>query len=152
MKKFIIALLLLLLGFIAPACLSPTTKTANAMFASYTDAELVQTSSLIVTGTLLGQTQLTINKPRIKLNLGVLQVTEVLKGNPAQTLALLELPATDGLRSSSDLTYRPGQAGLWFLHPRTPNDEGIYRADHPQRFLPEATPKQIEPFRELTRP
>ncbi len=149
MQKLIIALLLLLIGFIAPACLSPTTQTANAMFARYTDADLVQASSLIVTAKLLGHTELSLNAPPIKLNLGVLQVNEVIKGNPAQAVVLIELPAPEAPRSSSDLTYQTGQTGLWFLQTRTPQDAGIYRADHPQRFLPNATAAQIAPFRQL---
>jgi hypothetical protein len=152
MKKIMIALLLLLLGVIAPACLSPTPKTAHAMFAKYTDADLVQASALIVTGKLLGHTQLTLNQGQIKLNLGVVQVNDVLKGNPEKTLILLELPAADAPRSSSDLTYQTGQTGLWFLQPRTPTDDGIYRANHPQRFLSAATTDRIQSFRKLARP
>ncbi len=38
--------------------------------------------------------------------------------------------------SSTDITYKIGQKGLWFLRLLAPKSAAIYAADHPQRFVP----------------
>jgi hypothetical protein len=150
MKKIVTVLFLLILGLMTPSCLLPTSPPAQAMFAQYTDADLVQSSPLIVNGKFLGETHIILEKDQINLNLGIIQIDEVLKGDSAK-FVLLALPRNAHIVSEV-VTYHAGQKGLWFLQPRMPEETGIYRADHPQRFLSEATGEQIDHFRQLTRP
>lgn len=111
------------------------------MWARLTDSELVQQSDAIVIGEIIGQTEV-LAAPAIKLTLAVIRVDEVLKGDKHSiAVLLLELPSGES-RSSSDITYRRGQSGVWFLRLRSKSERGIYRADHPQRFqtIDEAAP------------
>lgn len=105
----------------------------SAMWARLTDSELVQQSDAIVIGEIIGQTELVLAPPAIKLTLAVIRVDEVLKGDKHANVVLLELPAGE-LRSSSDIVYRRGQNGVWFLRLRSKTERGVYGADHPQRF------------------
>ena len=107
------------------------------MWARMTDAELVAGSALIVSGTLIGETQLRL--ANAELRAGIVKVDAVHKGDRQTLIVVLALPAAPGAqaaRSSSDLTFHTGQAGLWFLRLRSAQEEGIYVADHPQRFTP----------------
>lgn len=109
---------------------------AHAMWVKLTDTELIARSDVIVIGELIGQTRMKRSSDGETLWLGILEIGEVLKGDPSQTMLLLVLPSPEGPRSSSDIFYRKGQRGLWFLHTRRPGEIGLYLADHPQRFLP----------------
>lgn len=53
----------------------------------------------------------------------------------------------------SDLSWAPGDRGLWLLRVRPGAETGLYLADHPQRFVPAATgAARIETLRKaLTR-
>jgi hypothetical protein len=117
---------------------------ASAMWAKLTDPELVAKSDLIVRGELIGvtRTQPTADSP--PLWVGTIRVDSVLKGPPALTVALLALPSPEGPRSSTDLGYREGQRGLWFLRVRHPEGSGLYLADHPQRFVPHSKADRIQ--------
>ena len=107
---------------------------SSAMWARMTDSELVQQSDAIVIGEIIGQTEIVLAQPATKLTLAVIRVNEVLKGDRRATVMLLETPASGQPRSSSDILYRNGQNGVWFLRLRSKTDSGVYRADHPQRF------------------
>lgn len=124
-------------------------QTANAMWVKLSDSELIEKSDVIITAELIGQTQVDIN--RVKLVIGVLKVEEVLKGDKNQAVTLLALPSTEGPRSSTDILYKDGQKGLWFLREqKTESGTGIYLADHPQRFLSiEHSGDKIKALREM---
>ena len=115
------------------------------MWASLSDEELVRTSELIVLGEWQGQTTLSTSGLGT-LNLGVIAVTETLKGLPNTRVVFVALPAASAPRSSSDIHFKQGDRGLWLLRLR-PESTGIYLADHPQRFVPlignEARIKQL---------
>jgi len=74
---------------------------------------------------------------------GTIRVESVLKGPAALGVALLALPSPAGPRSSTDLGYREGQRGLWFLRVRHPEGSGLYLADHPQLFVPQSKADRI---------
>jgi hypothetical protein len=120
-------------------------------FARLSDAELVERSEVVVVAELIGHTQLTTS-PNRTVTYGVLQVREVLKGtaSPSRTMLLIEQPTPGGLVSSSDITYRVGQSGIWFLRVRTPGEVGPYLADNPQRFVP-STDKSFESLKALAK-
>ena len=122
---------------------------ALMQFARFNDADLIQRSEVVVVAELIGHTQMT-TAPNRNVTYGVLQVREILKGAvPASTkILLLEQPTPGGLISSSDIVYRVGQNGLWFLRVRNPGDVGPYLADHPQRFMP-TTDKSYESLKAL---
>lgn len=102
------------------------------MFAPMSDEELIRHSDLVIVGEWLGQTSLAIDSTRLEL--GVIRIGEVLKGSPGAAVALVPCPAPDAPRSSSDLRFKRGDAGVWFLrnHPRI---AGAFVLDHPQRFV-----------------
>ncbi len=124
-------------------------STTNAMWAKLSDSELIEKSDIIITAELIGQTQVSINQS--KFVVGVLRIKEVLKGDKCQSVTLLALPPTEGPHSSSDIFYKDGQKGLWFLRERKNKGvTGIYLADQPQRFVPEKrADAQVEIIRNI---
>ncbi len=126
---------LLRTGLLMLAVLMPTQGVA--MFAQMSDEELVRRSDLVVVGEWIGQSRVQLAAGGGPLELGAVTITEVLKGVPGQTLALVATVAGDAPRSSSDMAYRRGDRGLWLLRLRQ-GSTGIYLADHPQRFIPDA--------------
>ncbi len=121
-----------------------------AMFAHLSDEELISRSELIVVGEWMGQatvgaTALGESAPR--LDLGVVAISEVLKGPAVQTVALVATPSASAARKSSDLPHKRGERGLWLLRAKPDAPVGIYLADHPQRFELDAA--RIETLRRL---
>ena len=116
--------------------LCAVTWSAEAMFVQLSEEELIEQSEFIVVGELIGRATVNLEPSRAPLVLGVIRVEEALKGEPGVTLLLLALPGRGLPGLSTDLQYPDGQRGLWFLRLRNPGEQGIYAADHPQRFLP----------------
>ena len=102
------------------------------MWAKMSDGELVTRATLIVSAELLGKTLITTGDGQAYY-LGVLSVSRVYKGDEDVTIVLLELPKKTGLRSSSDIFYEVGQAGLWLLQQQRV-DSGIYMTTSPDSF------------------
>jgi hypothetical protein len=121
------------------------------MWVKMSDTELLQHSDLIVMGTWQGQA----SQPHAAAghsvpNVGIVAVSEVLKGPAATARVLVVVPAPDAPRSSSDLHYRIGDKGLWLLRKQPGEKADLYLADHPQRFVPAATDAaHIEVLRQL---
>jgi len=114
------------------------TASVQAMWARMTDAELVESSQLIVMATYVGKADVALNVGGEILHLGVLDVGNTLKGNQREVV-FLQLPRLEGvLRKSDDIFFHPGQKGLWFLR-EVSQQEGIYVIDNPQRFVPKET-------------
>jgi hypothetical protein len=111
-----------------------TIGSAGAMFVGLSDSELVEQSDLIVVGELIGRARIGAPGGRVML-LGVIKVDETLKGDRDLTVVFIALPDRR-LMSSSDVPYSDGQRGLWYLYLRDVEEEGIFLADHPQRFMP----------------
>jgi hypothetical protein len=107
-----------------------------AMFAEMSDAELLQGSVLVVMGTWIGEDTVTLSGGERSAQIGVVAITEVLKGAPGQTVALVAVPHPTGPRTGSDIRYRKGEQGLWLLRPHRGSTGGLYLADSPQRFVP----------------
>lgn len=105
------------------------------MWAQMSDEELVANSQLIVIGEWLGQSQVVLEAGANVQGIGVIVVSEVLKGSLDSGFTLVQRPATGGLRSSSDLNFERGQIGLWLLRAKPGGTQGIFLADHPQRFV-----------------
>ncbi len=121
-----------------------------AMWAQWSDDELIQRSDLIVVGTWIGQTGVSLSTGPV--DAGAISVSEVLKGLPAQSLALVVMPSAKAPQSSSDIRYRNGDHGLWLLRVRPGPETGFYLADHPQRFVPASTgAARIETLRRALR-
>jgi hypothetical protein len=117
------------------------------MWAPLSDTELLRSSDLIGLGQWLGQTRLQPGPQAEALELGVLQFSEIWKGPSGLRLALLRGRPDQAPRSSSDAVFQPGQQGLWLLTLQ-PGAQGLYRCEHPQRFLP-AGSASIERLRRL---
>lgn len=114
----------------AAALLLFVAGTVSAMWERMTDAELIDRSDLVVFGTLIGHSAL--RTATEDLLLGVVRIDRVYKG-AAGGVAFVMLPPPRPV-SSTDLRFSVGQTGLWFLRLRRPDEQGIYLADHPQRF------------------
>ena len=124
----------------------------NAMFAPYSDRELIEKSDLIVQAEFLGQTEVQLGGQAGSVCLGVLAVREAFKGNLQEKVVLIAVPSPTKPVSGSDISFRPGQAGLWLLAARPGGPAGIYVADHPQRFVPAGSGQaKIDALRALLR-
>lgn len=129
-----------LLGVVVLGLLPPLP--GLAMWSAMSDAELVQASPLVVVGTWVGQAALTMPGATAALQVGVVAVSETLKGAAAAanpTVVFVAVPSPSGLRVSTDIHYRKGDTGLWLLRPHPGATAGLYLADNPQRFVPAAT-------------
>ncbi len=124
----------------------------NAMFAPLSDRELIDASTLVVQAEFLGQTEVQFGAAGASMSVGVLMVQEALKGGLQGRIVLLALPSSAKPMSSSDILYRTGQTGLWFLHLPPNATKGIYLADHPQRFISSVSGRaKIDSFKLLLR-
>ena len=108
-------------------------KPAHATWAGMTDQELVDQSVVIVKAAFIGKTTVRLpetQKPRL---LGVLKIEHIYKGKLADVV-LLNLPLRPpNVSASTDIHHTVGQHGFWFLR-SYPASEGVFLADHPQRF------------------
>jgi hypothetical protein len=113
-----------------------------AMWTAMSDAELVQASTLIVMGTWVGQAALSLPGAGAQVQVGVVAVSEILRGAAAAvgpSVVFVAVPNASGLRASSDVHYRKGDSGLWLLRPHPDAAVGLHLADNPQRFVPAST-------------
>ncbi len=103
------------------------------MWAKMSLEDLIRSSDLVVLGTLE-----TLGPQRHgRFEIGKIRIEEVLVGRKDLTEAALLVPASDrDIRSSTDLTHREGQRGLWFLRLQPGSEDMFYLADHPQRWQP----------------
>lgn len=124
----------------------------HAMFAPYTDRELIDRSDVVVLGEYLGQTEVRLGGDAGALTIGVVAVREVLKGNPQEKILLIAVPSPAKPISGSDVVFRPKQSGLWLVAARPSGPTGVFVADHPQRFVPaEGGQAKIDALRALLR-
>jgi len=116
--------------------LAPTL--GGAMFAKMSDEELIRRSDLIVIGEWVGHASLRLANSSEPMEVGAISISEVLKGSPDQSLALVAVRASGAPRSGAEINYRRGDKGLWLLRQHQESGaKGIYLADHPQRFIPD---------------
>lgn len=121
------------------------------MWAALSDDELIRSSDLVVVGEWQGQTAFS-TAPVAEMAIGVIAVSEVWKGAGNPAFALVALPSAKAPRSSGDLVFRRGDRGLWLLRLR-PDSQGLYLADHPQRFVPAGGGEQrFRQLRQLIKP
>lgn len=136
------------LFFLAGAALSIPSQ-VGAMWARYSETELIAASPLIVMAELIGETTLAVGPGGNRRTVGVLRIGEVLKGDRATTVVLIELPTPGQPQASEAIHYVRGQRGLWFLYATPGTPTGLFRADHPQRFVPAEAHVRITVFRRL---
>ena len=128
-----------LLGMLLLAIVS---NNSYAMWAGIPDEQLVK-SPLIVKATYIGSTTLTVNKEQLEL--GVLKVTDTIKGNKQEVVLIrIRIAAANAPRSSNEISFQLDQKGIWFLEPDVKR-EGIYEIKHPQRFIAETQYKNRLP-------
>ena len=108
------------------------------MWARLSDEELIASSDLIVMGEWLGETQIALEGAASTQGVGVIAVSEVIKGKREPGFVLVQRRGAGALRSSSDLSFERGQRGLWLLRAKPGGAQGIYLADNPQRFVSES--------------
>ena len=120
--------------FLGILLLALVPSSSYAMWAGIPDTQLVK-SPLIVKANYIGTTTLTLNKKQLQL--GVLKVTETLKGNKQDVVLIrLRISPANSPRSSNEISFQLGQKGMWFLE-RDNQRKGVYEIKHPQRFIPE---------------
>jgi hypothetical protein len=111
-----------------------TMSTSEAAFEGYKPETLVSASNVIVKAEMIGSSEIIINHDHV-IVLGVLRVDKVLKGDVAGDVIFLRLPGPEMEDRSDRMDYKKGQSGWWFLTgSANASMQGIYRADHPQRF------------------
>lgn len=111
---------------------------AGAMWQGMTDAELQQQSTLVIDGEWVGDAAWPARADGARL--GVIAIKTVLHGSADGSLAFVLRPPSSRPVSSTDLNFRRGDRGLWFLKRAPAADAaGVYVVDHPQRFLREGT-------------
>lgn len=111
---------------------------ARAAWVALSTADLVAQSDVIVEGNYLGTTRLTLDPTQPALLVGAVRIDRPLRGKAPGELALLVIGPADGPRVSTELRFQPGQQGIWLLRRYASAYEGLYAADHPQRFIPMA--------------
>jgi len=120
--------------FLGILLLALVSNSSYAMWAGIPDTQLVK-SQLIVKASYIGTTTLTLNEEQLQL--GVLKVTETLKGNKQDVVLIrLRISPANSPRRSDEISFQLDQKGIWFLE-RDNQREGIYEIKHPQRFIPE---------------
>lgn len=109
---------------------------AGAMWVGLTDAELQQQSVLVVDGEWVGEGAWPGRSDGARL--GAIAVKATLQGKAEGNLVFVQRPPASRPVSSSDLSFRRGDRGLWFLK-RAPGADaaGVFLVDHPQRFVRE---------------
>lgn len=121
-----------LLGPVLAALLAAT-GLCHAMWARMTDAELQQHSALVVEGEWLGQGAWPGRADGRQL--GAIAVSAALAGKAEPgSLVFVARPPAGRPIADTDLSFRRGDRGLWFLK-RAPGGDEAYLVDHPQRFL-----------------
>jgi len=104
--------------------------------------ELARQSDLILVGEFLGRERVKLADHGATLNIGVIRVESVLRGEAGHSVVLLLLPPIrpGGLVASADIRIDKGQRGLWYLKRKS---EGLYLVDRPDRFvaMPAAGPR-----------
>ena len=127
-----------LAGCACVLALSVVAGQAYAMWARMTEAELLQKSEWVVVGAWVGQAPAPSSE-RAAGEIGVIAVSEVLKGRRDASVAFVKLVGSKQPISSSDLRFQRGDRGVWFLRLSAGNEPlGPYVVDHPQRFLRDA--------------
>ncbi|MBF0612949.1 MAG: hypothetical protein G8345_20195 [Magnetococcales bacterium] len=128
-----------------------TLPPADASWVAFTAPQLVQASEMIVVGKLVATVPEVVDLNGYALNLGVIHITQVLKGVSPSRFVTLELPSPTAPRSSSDLLHKKGQNGMWFLRLHGQEPAKRFIADHPQRFVADTTltPAYLEEIRQL---
>ena len=122
---------LFLLAFIFPAF----TTNVQAMWAKMSDCELINNSVLIVQAEFVGKAKVQLSNYLTPTEAGVLKVSKVFKGKVELADILIDQPkSSSGVISSSDIIYKKGQKGVWFLAEGKDTDSGIYYANNPQLF------------------
>jgi hypothetical protein len=82
-----------------------STPARGELFHFRSESSLIEQSELIVTGTWLARTQVSVPSAALELHLAVIQIDTVLKGDPSRRVALLVLPApTPGIHNSGTIT------------------------------------------------
>lgn len=132
--RWLLALLVLLTGPV------------YGMWVAMSNTELLEKSEWIVVGEWAGQAPA---KGKHTADIGVISISEVLKGRRDASVAFVGVRGANQPISSSDLRFQRGDRGIWFLRKSPGGDMlDVYLVDHPQRFLKD-TPENAAAIRTL---
>jgi len=109
---------------------------ASAMFARLSEAELVSTADIIVSGHYVGEDTISLPGQDQEARVGVIKVDRVYCGDKGQSLLYFSLPPA-GISRSDTIALEVGQEGIWFLV-AVKMLGNLYWFNHPQRLLPKA--------------
>ena len=113
------------------------TSNVSAMWVKLSDCDLIDKSVVIVLAEFTGSTRIKLSKNTQPIELGVLQISQVFKGDNRLDTVLIEQPNPSAPRSSDDIFFTKGQKGIWFLTEGKNTISGIYSANGYQRYWPE---------------
>ncbi len=105
----------------------------EAKWARLSNEELIERSQLIVAATLVAGEDGSFELQGMPV--AILRAIRIYRGQADGTQIYLKLLPKGKPISSSDLVYRSGQSGIWFLK-ESEYGSGIFYIDHPQRFWP----------------
>lgn len=125
-----------------------------AMWAKLSDEDLIHRSALIVLGEWVGESSLSTNQGGPEIRVGAIAVQQVLRDSTSspstRSLALLNLGPAGVPLASDSLTFLRGNRGLWLLRVDTHDPRGLFRCDHPQRFVSsDKDPSTLDRLRRL---
>jgi hypothetical protein len=111
-----------------------TSMQAAGDFAYLSPEDLARQSDLIVVGEFIGRDRVQFSAAGPVLDVGVVRVESVLKGDAGRSIVLLTLPPIRprGLVGSAEVAPTQGQRGLWYF---TRKSDGLYTIDRPDRFV-----------------
>jgi hypothetical protein len=105
------------------------------MWAKMSLKELIESSSLVVIGELVSTERLPNNS---HFDSGKIRITKVVIGDKTLQEVFIAMPNAHGAIKSTDINYKQGQSGVWFLRPdnakKNTAAKDLYFADNPQRF------------------
>jgi hypothetical protein len=115
------------------ACLL-SSHSAFAQWLDKSNCDFINNAELIIQGTFVGSSVISASKSELTAHLGVIKVTNTIKGEINQ-IVFIEQPLPNQPRRSSDLQFKVGDHGIWLLKKAADYKAGLYNVSHPQHFI-----------------
>ena len=123
--------------------------TSQAIWKDVTSEEMIEQSIIILQGALIGTARLSLEDKSEILNLGIIQISEVLKGKNEKGVALIVIRSENKSVASTQLKFVIGQKGIWILDLYSTPENDLYVVNHPQKFIPSKEKEKIRKIKYL---
>ncbi len=118
------------------ACLS--SQSAFTQWQDDSNCDFINDAELIILGTFIGSSVISASKLELTAHLGVIKVTDTIKGKMSQVV-FIEQPLPNQPRRSLDLQFKIGDQGIWLLKKASAYKTGLYNVSHPRHFIKDAS-------------